>query len=259
MTQEKKNVLVTGASGGIGRAIAIELGQTGWNVLLASRSIDNLRETARTIEENGGYAESFFLDQAEEDSISALAQELTSREIPVHALVNNSGIGGPSKPLWDIDTREWDETFNVNVRGLFLCCRAFVGQMIERKNGSIVNIGSITGKNPLLHRSPYAASKAALIGLTKTFAQDAGVHGVRVNLISPGGVSGERLDWVVTSRAQATGLSEEEVRAAATKDAALKRFTDASEVASAVRFFVSDESSGITGVDLTVSSGFVMN
>src|SRR5919197_310583 len=160
------------------------------------------------------------------------------------ALVNNSGIGGPSKPLWDVDPAEWDETIEVNLRGVFLCCRAFLPAMISRGRGSVVNIGSVTGKNPLLHRSPYAASKAALIGLTKTLAADAGPHGVRVNLVSPGAVGGKRLEWVIASRAEALGVNETEVREKLAADSALRRFAEPEEVADAVAFLAGDAAAG---------------
>jgi NAD(P)-dependent dehydrogenase (short-subunit alcohol dehydrogenase family) len=259
VNREHRNVLVTGASGGIGREIARVMAADGWHVLLASRNVEKLEETKRLVTDQGGTADVHRLDVADEDAVNGLAAELTASGVSVDALVNNSGIAGPSKPLWEVEPDEWNATLDVNLGGVYLCCRAFVPQMIERGTGSIVNVGSVTGKNPLLYRSPYAASKAALIGLTKVLAADAGPSGVRVNLVSPGAVGGERLDWVVASRAKATGMSEDEIRAGASKDAALKRFTEATEVAAAVRFLASDESSGITGVDLTVAAGFVMN
>lgn len=259
MNAGEKNALVTGASGGIGREIARVMAADGWHVVLASRNVEKLEETKQMIIDSGGTADLHQLDVAEEDAVNGLASELRDSNIPVHALINNSGIAGPSKPLWEVDPDEWDSTIAVNLRGVYLACRAFVPSMCQRGAGSVVNIGSVTGKNPLLHRSPYAASKAALIGLTKTLAADAGPSGVRANLVSPGAVGGERLDWVVASRARATGMSEEEIRTAASADSALKRFTEATEVAEAVRFLASDESSGITGVDLTVAAGFVMN
>ncbi|HIW92591.1 MAG TPA: SDR family oxidoreductase [Candidatus Corynebacterium avicola] len=251
-----RTALVTGASGGIGREIAIDLAGNGWTVVIASRNVDGLKETA---ERAKGTVHVRSLDQHNESEVEALAAELEESGLTPDALINNSGVAGPSKPLWEIDTDEWDDTVAVNLRGVFLCCKAFLPAMIARGSGSIVNIGSVTGKNPLVNRSPYAASKAALIGLTKTLASDAGPHGVRANLVSPGAVGGERLEWVVKSQAEATGRSPDEIRAEASSSSALKRFADPEEVAKAVRFLASDESSGVTGIDVTVSAGFVMN
>jgi NAD(P)-dependent dehydrogenase (short-subunit alcohol dehydrogenase family) len=256
---EEQVALVTGASGGIGRSIARRLGADGWDVVLASRDTDGLTETERLIADAGGRAHVRQLDVVDAAQIAALADDLGAAGLAPTALINNSGIGGPSKPLWEVDPAAWDETVAVNLRGVFLCCRAFLPAMIDRGRGSVVNIGSVTGKNPLLHRSPYAATKAALIGLTKTLAADAGPHGIRVNLVSPGAVSGGRLDWVIASRAEALGVSEEEVREKLTVDSALRRFAAPDEVAEAVAFLAGDASSGVTGVDLTVAAGFVMN
>ncbi len=256
---DQRVALVTGASGGIGRAIALQLGVDGWHVILAGRNLDGLAETEQRIAAAGGAAQTRQLDVGDADRIAELAVELQEAGLSPSALINNSGVGGPSKPLWEIDPAEWDETLAVNLRGVYLCCRAFLPAMIARGHGSVVNIGSVTGKNPLLHRSPYAASKAALIGLTKTLAADAGPHGVRVNLVSPGAVSGERLDWVIGARAEALGVTEDEVREKLTADSALRRFASPEEVADAVAFLAGDASSGVTGIDVTVAAGFVMN
>jgi NAD(P)-dependent dehydrogenase (short-subunit alcohol dehydrogenase family) len=257
MTDERV-ALVTGAGRGIGRAIATTLAQAGWQVVLASRNRAALDETAAAVTAAGGTAHVRVADVGDEESVSALAAGLAADGLIPHAVVNNSGVGGPPKPLWEVDPIDWDATFAVNVRGVYLVCRAFLPPMIERGSGAVLTIGSVTGKHPLLHRSCYAAAKAALIGLTRTLAVDAGAYGVRVNLVSPGPVSGERLDWVVTARARATGRSEDEVRAALTAGAALGRFTAPGEVADAVAFLVSDAAAAITGIDLTVASGAVM-
>jgi len=251
--------LVTGASGGIGRAIACRLGADGWHVVLASRNVGGLAETERLITSAGGEAEVRRLDVSDAAQIARLADDLGRAGLAPSALINNSGIAGPSKPLWEIDPPEWDETIDVNLRGVYLCCAAFLPAMISRGHGSVINIGSVTGKNPLLHRSAYAASKAALVGLTKTLAADAGPHGIRVNLVSPGAISGERLDWVIASRAEALGISEGQVREKLAADSALRRFANPEEVADAVAFLAGAGASAITGIDLTVAAGFVMN
>jgi NAD(P)-dependent dehydrogenase (short-subunit alcohol dehydrogenase family) len=256
---DDKVALVTGASRGIGRAIACRLAVDGWHVVLASRNAGGLAETEHLITDAGGRAQSRLLDVTDPAQITRLADDLARAGMTPAALINNSGIGGPSKPLWEVQPREWDEAIAVNLTGVYLCCRAFLPAMISRGHGSVINIGSVTGKNPLLHRSPYAASKAALIGLTKTLAADAGPHGIRVNLVSPGAVSGERLNWVITSRAEALGVPDAEVRERLAADSALKRFAEPEEVADAVAFLAGDASTGVTGIDLTVAAGFVMN
>ena len=165
------------------------------------------------------------------------------------ALVLAAGIPGPTAPLWEQTPEDWDATVGANLTGVFLTCRAFLPGMIERGRGSVVAIGSMTGKRPLPGRTPYAASKTALVGLVRTLAWEAGRHGVRVNLVSPGPVEGERLDGVLA--AQGPGARE-----AFTAASPLARFTTAGDVVAAVRFLCSDVS--ITGEDLNVSAGTVM-
>jgi NAD(P)-dependent dehydrogenase (short-subunit alcohol dehydrogenase family) len=258
MSSEGRSVLVTGAGRGIGRVIATTLAAGGWTVVLAGRNRAGLEETAELVSAAGGTGHVRQVDVSEAESVAELAAALAADGLTPHAVVNNSGVAGPSKPLWEVEPDEWESTFAVNVRGVYLVCRAFLPSMVERGGGAVVTVGSITGKNPLVHRTPYAASKAALVGLTRTLAVDAGRYGVRVNLVSPGPVTGERLDWVVEARSEATGRSEAEVRADLTAHAALGRFVGPGEVADAVAFLLSDASAGITGVDLTVAAGAVM-
>ncbi|SPT64007.1 MULTISPECIES: SDR family NAD(P)-dependent oxidoreductase [Actinomadura] len=259
MRGDGRVALVTGASRGIGRSIALTMAESGWHVVATGRDREGLAATAAQIVAAGGHADVHTVDVSNEASVRGLVAALADDGAHPVALVNNSGVGGPSMPLWEIEPDAWDEAFAVNVRGVYLLCRAVLPLMIERGTGSVVNVGSVTAKNPLAHRTPYAASKAALIGLTRTLALDAGPHGIRVNLVSPGAVTGERFDWVVSSQAQATGRSEEEVRAAFAGQAALRRNANADEVARAVEFLASGRASGITGIDLTVAAGYVMN
>jgi len=142
--------------------------------------------------------------------------------------------------------------------GVFLMSREFLPAMIEQGEGSVIIIGSITGKRPLWGRTPYASTKAALIGLTRTLALEAGVHGVRVNLISPGFVAGPRLDWVIKSQAEGRGIAEEAVQAEMEAESALNRLTQPEDIARAAVFLASDEAAGLTGADLNVNSGAVM-
>jgi NAD(P)-dependent dehydrogenase (short-subunit alcohol dehydrogenase family) len=116
----------------------------------------------------------------------------------------------------------------------------------------------MTGKRPLYGRSPYVASKSALIGLTRSIALEAGPHGVRANLISPGPVAGPRIDWVIKMQAEERGISEAEAHAEFERDSPLGRLTAASDVAAAALFLTSDAAAAVTGIDLNVSAGIVM-
>ena len=130
--------------------------------------------------------------------------------------------------------------------------------MIERGSGSIIIIGSMTGKRPLFGRTPYAASKMALLGLARTLAWETGPHGIRVNVISPGPVEGERIEWVIRKQAEAKGISPDEARQLFTRDSPLSHLVSPDEVANAAVFLASDKAVAITGEGLNVSAGIVM-
>ena len=258
MKLEEKVVVVTGAGRGIGREIALTCAQEGGSIVLAARSVEALHEVAEQIKSAGGEAMVAETDVCNPDAVAALTDQVLSRWGCVDVLVNNSGIGGPSAPLWEVRLEDWEETFAVNVTGVYRCCQAMLPSMIERRSGSIVNIGSITGKRPLLNRTPYTASKAALIGLTRALAMDAGPHQIRVNLVSPGFVAGERIEWTFEQQAASQNRSVDDVRADAEKMTPLRRLVSAADVAQTVVFLASDESEGITGADVDVNAGLAM-
>ncbi|HEX6146972.1 MAG TPA: SDR family oxidoreductase [Acidimicrobiia bacterium] len=258
MSGEPRVTVVTGASQGIGRVIAREFGACGDVVVLAARNEAGLSETAEMVAESGGSPMVVETDVTSESSVAALVEAVTGEHGRIDVLVNNSGIGGPSGRLWEVDPGEWMSTFEVNVFGVFLMTRAVLPVMVGRQRGSVVIIGSISGKRPLLGRSAYTTTKTALIGLTRTLAVEAGAEGIRVNLISPGFVSGPRIEWAMQAQAEARGVDVDSVRREFEGEAALGRLTEPEDVARAAVFLASDQASGITGADLNVNSGVVM-
>ena len=257
LTLEDKVAVVTGAGRGIGREIAVTLAREGADVALASRDRAALQETLALVEGLGRKGLVAVTDVSDAASVDDSARKVLERFGRVDVLVNNSGVGGPSAALWETDPADWEATFAVNVTGTFLCCRAFLPSMIERRSGAVVIIGSMTGKRPLWGRSPYAASKLALVGLTRTLALETGPHGVRVNLVSPGAVEGERIEWMMRKQAEGRGISVEEVRAELARGSPLNRLVAAGDVAAAAAFLASDRARSITGEDLNVSAGLV--
>ncbi len=251
-------MVVTGASQGIGRAIAEEFGALGDVVVLAARNVAGLEETAKTVAALGGEPIVVETDVTDSGSVGSMVRRVLDATGRIDVLVNNSGIGGPSAVLWEADPEEWKGTFDVNVFGVFEVCRAVLPGMIDQGSGSVVIVGSISGKRPLFGRSSYNTTKSALIGLTRTLATEAGSRGVRVNLVSPGFVAGPRLDWVMDAQATARGVSVEEVRGEFEGESPMGRLTEPEDVARAVAYLASAESNGITGVDLNVNSGVVM-
>jgi NAD(P)-dependent dehydrogenase (short-subunit alcohol dehydrogenase family) len=250
--------IVTGASQGIGRVIAIELAARGDTVVLAARNAEGLEKTAAHIERAGGQQLVIETDVTSAASIASMVAMVTERLGRIDNLVNNSGVGGPSGRLWEVDPVEWRSTYEVNVFGVFEVSRAVLPVMVEQGSGSVVVVGSISGKRPLFGRSAYTSTKTALIGLTRTLAAEAGPHGLRVNLVSPGFVAGTRIEWVMKAQAEARGIDVDEVRADFEDESPLGRLTDPHDVATAVAFLTSDGAAGITGADLNVNSGVVM-
>lgn len=258
MLLKDKVAVITGGGRGIGRAIALAYAREGARLVLAARGIDGLEETRRAVADLGGEALVIPADISDIESVAALAQQVREHFGRVDILVNNSGIAGPTAPLWEITPDDWDATFAVNVRGTFLCCRAFLPTIIAQSSGSIIIIGSMTGKRPLLGRTPYSASKLALVGLARTLAWETGPYGIRVNVISPGPVEGERIEMVIRKQAEVKGISIDEARQAFLRDSPLGRLVPAQDVAAAAVFLASDRASSITGEDLNVSAGITM-
>lgn len=258
MLLKDKIAVVTGGGRGIGREISLAYAREGADVVLAARTAKALEETKAEVEALGRQALAVPTDLRQPDSVGELARRALAHFGHVDILVNNSGIGGPSAPMWEIDLADWQETFAVNVTGTYLCCRAFLPSMIERGSGSIIIIGSMTGKRPLLNRTPYCASKMALVGLARTLAWETGPYGIRVNVISPGAVEGERIDWVIRKQAESQGISEAEARRQFTSASPLDKLTPPVDVANAAVYLASDMAASVTGEDVNVSAGIVM-
>ena len=258
MMLKDKIAVITGAGRGIGRAIALAYAGEGADLVLAARSVGALHETQEVVEGLGRRALVVPTDIRDEESVRDMAVRALDHFGRVDILVNNSGIAGPTTPLWEMNPSDWDETFAVNVRGTFLCCRALLPSMIERRSGSIIIIASMTGKRPLYGRTPYAASKLALVGLARTLAWEAGSYGIRVNVISPGPIEGERIEGVIRKQAEMRGITVEEARGQFTNSSPLGRMVPAKDVADAAVYLASERSASVTGEDLNVSAGTTM-
>src|SRR5579864_4027046 len=255
---DNKIAVITGGGQGIGRAIALACASAGANVVLASRSEEALHETRTEVERMGREALVIPTDITQEASVRNLADRALAHFGRVDILVNNSGVTGPVKPLWEVTLDEWQATFDINVTGAFLCCRAFLPSMIERRTGSIIFIASMTGKRPLYGRTTYGAGKLALVGMARTLAWETGPYNIRVKVISPGAVAGERLERVFRTQAEVEHTSVDEARRKFTETSPLHRLVSPSDIADAVVFLASDRAASITGEDLNVSAGTVM-
>lgn len=254
-----KVALVTGASRGIGRAISLRLAKAGAQLVLAGRDRAGLEETARLITTSGGLSPLIcHLDLLDRSSINATLTKTIEAFGNIDVLVNNSGITGNAVPFLELPEKDWDETIDTNLKGPFLLTQTVLPEMLKRKSGSIIFIGSVTGKRPFKNRSAYAASKLGLVGLMRTLALEVASHGIRVNLISPGFVAGPRLEGVVDNVAEMDEISHEEARAKMIGMIPMQHFVSAENIAEGVLFFASDRSAGTTGDDLNISGGLVM-
>ncbi len=259
MRLQNQVAIVTGAGQGIGREIALRLGQEGAQVVVADIDAAGAEATAARIRDAGGPAAcAVSTDVADERQVAALVQAAMMPHQRIDILINNAGIMGPVKHLEDITLAEWTGTFAVNLAGMFLCCKHVLPTMKQRGRGSIVNIASVTGKRPLPQRTPYAASKMGVIGLTRTLAAEVGPWKIRVNAVCPGAVTGPRQDKVYEGIMRFTGKTRAQVLAERAELAALKTFVNPQDVAAVVAFLCSDDAAMMTGQDLNVSAGAVM-
>jgi NAD(P)-dependent dehydrogenase (short-subunit alcohol dehydrogenase family) len=242
--------VVTGGGSGLGAAIAGALVEAGADVVLVGRRRDVLDTTAEKI---GPAARTAVCDVSDAASVAELADSLARDEVSI--LVNNAGIAGPVAPLVEVSVEDWDEVFAVNVRGIFLMCRAFLPGMVARGSGDVVNLASVSGKRPLERRTPYCASKMAVLGLTSTLAFEVGGSGVRVNALSPGPVEGERMARNFRLEAARTGTSYDEAERAFVNRSALGRMVTEEEVARATVAILG--LTGLSGADVDLSAGMI--
>jgi NAD(P)-dependent dehydrogenase (short-subunit alcohol dehydrogenase family) len=248
-----RTALVTGGGSGLGRSITLALAAVGVRVIAAGRSIDSLEEAAQLAIADGGDVRTATVDVADSDSVQDLAAELADESVSI--LVNNAGIAGPVAQLVDVQPDDWDAVFAVNVRGMYLMCRAFLPPMIERGSGDIINVASVSGKRPLAGRTPYCASKMAVLGLTTTLAAEVGPLGVSVNSLSPGPVRGPRMDRNFRLEAERLGVTVEAVTEAFVSRALLHRLVETEEVGQAVVSML--HMPGLHAADIDLSAGMV--
>lgn len=245
-----RTAVVTGGGSGLGRAIALALSREGARVIVAGRTRKNLDAVVRGLPHEG---RAVVCDASSPESVDALRHALVDEEVSI--LVNNAGIAGPVADLVDIEPDEWDAVFETNVRGVYLMSRALLPAMIARGAGDIINLASVSGKRPLARRTPYVASKMAVIGLTATLAWEVGPLGITVNSLSPGPVEGERMARNFERDAAATGGSVDEARDAFVSRAALQRMVTEEEVGEAVVAMLRMQ--GMCGADIDLSAGMI--
>jgi len=238
--------LVTGASQGIGRACARELARAGATVALAARNEAKLAEVAAEIAAAGGQAAAFALDVASEDSIKSGAKAILDRFGKVEILVNNAGITRDGL-MMRMKRADWDDVLGTNLTGAFLLTQALISPMLKNRWGRIVNISSVVGRTGQAGQANYAASKAGLIGLTRSLAREFASRGITVNAVAPG--------YIETPM---TAVLDEKQRTAMMAAIPLGRPGTDADIAQSVVFLASDAAGYITGHVLDVNGGMFM-
>jgi len=238
--------LVTGSSQGIGRACALELARAGATVALAARNLDKLADVAAEISAAGGKAHIFALDVSSEESIKECAKAVIAHFGAVNILVNNAGITRDILAL-RMKRKDWDDVLSTNLTGAFLMTQAVMSQMVKSRWGRIVNVTSVVGETGQAGQANYAASKAGLIGLTKSLARELASRSITVNAVAPG--------FIETAM---TEILTEEQKTMNAQFIPLGRVGTDVEVAHAVAFLTSEEASYITGHTLDVNGGMYM-
>ena len=245
-----KVAVVTGGGSGIGAAVVRLFAREGCRVVVAGRRTEMIDAVA---DEAAGLA--FATDVTADADVVGLFEACDSRFGRLDVLVNNAGYGGGGLiAAAEMDFAEWDRTFAVNVRGPMLCIARAV-PLLRRQGGTIVNVASIAGLKPNRRQIPYGASKAALISLTKSVADEVGTYGIRVNAICPGAVDTDLYRGNAGRRAAATGGSIDDDMRRIVMSSALNRLTTADEVASGVLFLASAASGSMTGTYIVVDAG----
>jgi NAD(P)-dependent dehydrogenase (short-subunit alcohol dehydrogenase family) len=245
---ENKTALITGASRGIGEAIAHCLSENGAKVILVSRKIDALQKVENDIKAKGGYAESMVCNMGEIEQIKALVDSVKEKYGTLDILINNAAANPFFGNMIDAEEWAWDKIFDVNLKGPFFTIVEFAKLMKENGGGSIVNVSSVNGIRPAPFQGIYSVSKAALIALTKAFARELAPYKIRVNALLPG----------LTDTKFASALTKDEnLKGMIVSQIPLGRVADPEDMAGAVLYLVSDAASYTTGSLLVCDGGMI--
>jgi NAD(P)-dependent dehydrogenase (short-subunit alcohol dehydrogenase family) len=261
MKLDNQVAIVVGSGRGIGKAIALTFAQEGADVVLVDleKMKSQLEEVAQEITQQGGKATAMTADATDESQVNNVVDETIRRSGKIDILVNSAGLRGPLVPVHEISEQEWDSVLAVNLKAVFLCCKAVLKVMINQKSGSIVSISGTAGKEGMALRGSLCAAKWGLLGLTQTIAKEAGPYGIRANVICPGGMDEPDLRTMYAERAKGLGMEFSELEKSILELTPLRKYAKHEEVAKAALFLASSDSSHTTGEALNVSGGRLMN
>ena len=245
-----KNIVISAAADGIGWTIAEYCMNNGATVYLSDINIGKLS----SLKDHKNYNKSLFLEKVEAnvpESVLNYCLKLKNNLSSIDGLINNIGIAGPTGKIEDLEIDEWKNTIDVNINSHFYFSKYFI-PLLKKNGGSIVNLSSTAGLFGFPLRTPYAASKWAIIGLTKSLAMELGKFNIRVNAICPGSVSGVRMKKVVEAKAKLMGISEKKLQRDFESMTSLNTFVDKEDVANSVIFLLSDDAKRISGQIMSI-------
>ncbi|HVE07732.1 MAG TPA: SDR family oxidoreductase [Paraburkholderia sp.] len=246
-------VLVTGGASGIGLAIAQAFVETGARVHVCDASAPTIDELQKTQQAAASPITATLADVADRGAVDRVFADVAQQLGGLDVLVNNAGIAGPTAGVDEMDPDAWDQTIGINLNAQFYFARRAVPLLREAPHGgSIIALSSVAGRLGYAYRTPYSATKFAIVGLTQSLAIELGPAGIRVNTIQPGIVKGPRIERVIAARAQQLGLSYAEMEQRYLDKISLRRMTTAEEVAATALFLCSPAGMGISGQAISV-------
>ena len=254
MTNPKRNILITGAGGGLGRGLGLCLAQQGHTILATDLNLAGAAETAALVEKAGGKAEAHALDVTSEEGVQRLVQQIGDRRIDV--LINNAGLQHVSR-IEDFPTAKWDLLLNVMLKGTFLMTRAVLPVMRAHGFGRIIHIGSIHSLIASPYKSAYVATKHALIGFSKTVALETADADITSNTICPAYIQTPLVDAQIKDQARTRQISEDEViQRIMLEPMPKKAFISFEEIAAAVEYLATPLARNVTGQTITIDGGW---
>jgi NAD(P)-dependent dehydrogenase (short-subunit alcohol dehydrogenase family) len=254
---QNKIAIVTGGAQSIGFGICEALGAAGCVVILADIRRERMRESCEKLVAGGHRCEAVEVDVTNEDSVHSMVEKVKTKHSRIDILVNCAGAPPNVVPLIHLSTAEWNRVLNVNLYGVFFCCREVGTLMAQQESGKIINIASLNAVSPAALSVSYNVAKAGVVSLTQTLAVELAPFGVNVNAISPGPVATEFHDTVMPQRAATLGVTREAMVERVRASIPLGRWGKPEDIAKAVLFLASDQSEWMTGQNLIVAGGLV--
>jgi 3-hydroxybutyrate dehydrogenase len=254
MSLEGRGAVVTGGGRGIGRAVVRSLAELGATVVISARSTKEIEGVAAELKKDGFQAHAITCDVADEASVKAMAAEALKRLGTVDVLVNNAGIA-LSNPVKRLPLEEWNRTLAVNVTGTFLCTRAFISGMVDRRWGRVINVASVAGLRGGRYIAAYCASKHAQIGFTRALAAEVADQGITVNAICPGYVDTPMTEYSVSRMVEKAGITAEDALEHILSLSPQHRLIRPEEIAHVAAMLCGKDGEGISGQAIAIDGG----